>query len=342
MQFIVLKLVEILNNIECRIHIGTATMPSVLETEIMKILGKENTQYVQLSDDDLRTFNRHIIYKALEFDHLIPKIQESIDKKEKILIVCNRVSNAQKTYEKIKKYIPDNIPKMLIHSRFKRKDRNKLERKLIDTFNKSNDACIVVSTQVIEVSLDISFDMMITECAPIDALIQRFGRINRIRLLDEIIHKKIYVISPPNNKKDSLPYDLEILTKSFEVLPNNCLLKETTLQSLIDAVYKNIKNNINIFGVFNNEKWILKELTNLSNSFSIDKLYYNSSSCIVESDIELYCKLSFEEKLMLEIPIKFDSVKYKNLRTIKEGTHPFIVPDFCYSEEKGLDLNQII
>lgn len=65
-----------------------------------------------------------------------------------------------------------NIDKMLIHSRYKRKDRARLEDELKKEFNVMDDEpCVVVSTQVVEVSLDISFDVMITECAPIDALI---------------------------------------------------------------------------------------------------------------------------------------------------------------------------
>ena len=54
---------------------------------------------------------------------------------------------------------------MLIHSHYRRIDRHGLEILLKETYNKfENKACIVVSTQVVEVSLDISFDMMITEC----------------------------------------------------------------------------------------------------------------------------------------------------------------------------------
>jgi len=86
---------------------------------------------------------------------------------------------------------------MLIHSRFKRGKRSQLESDLKNVYNESPEACLVVSTQVVEVSLDISFDMMITECAPIDALIQRFGRINRKRTQDTIgKFKPIYVITP--------------------------------------------------------------------------------------------------------------------------------------------------
>lgn len=105
-------------------------------------------------------------------------------------------------YENIANLYP-NVKRMLIHSRYKRRDRARLETELREEFNNlENTPCIVVSTQVVEVSLDISFDIMITECAPIDALTQRFGRINRKRTKDTIGHyKPIYVIAPSEDEK---------------------------------------------------------------------------------------------------------------------------------------------
>ena len=94
---------------------------------------------------------------------------------------------------------------MLIHSRFKRGDRVTLETKLKTEFNGDQslqfgnglNPCIVVSTQVVEVSLDISFDRMITQCAPLDSLIQRFGRVNRKRTTETIgKYKPIHIVAP--------------------------------------------------------------------------------------------------------------------------------------------------
>lgn len=149
-------------------------------------------------------------------------IASAIESNSKVLIVCNQVKRAQKLYEFIEKLYPD-VKKMLVHSRYKRSDRAKLETKLREDFNQlENVPCIVVSTQVVEVSLDISFDIMITECAPIDALTQRFGRINRKRTRDTIGHyKPIYVIAPSEDDKEALPYSLDVLKDTFSVLPDS-------------------------------------------------------------------------------------------------------------------------
>lgn len=341
-QSIVLKMVEILNNIGCRIHIGTATMSSILEQAIIEILGRENIQYVELPEEILNSFNRHIVHKSSSLDNLLPVIQQAVQEEQKILIVCNRVANAQSVFLKMDELYP-NVSKMLIHSRFKRKDRNQLESDLKQVYDKSQKTCIVVSTQVVEVSLDISFDLMITETAPIDALIQRFGRINRKRDFTTISkYKPVYVIIPPENEKDCKPYSLEVLRRSFDVLPDGELLKESVLQFAIDKVYPDMELiDINLDAVFSNNQWRLRELWHLPKSALLEKFDIDSVSCITECDRELYRDATTEQRILMEIPVSYNSVRWKKLKQFSMGSYPFIVPDIAYSSENGLDFTKV-
>jgi CRISPR-associated endonuclease/helicase Cas3 len=227
---------------------------------------------------------------------------------------------------------------MLVHSRFKRGSRSQLENDLRNIYNKTAEACLVVSTQVVEVSLDISFDLMITECAPIDALIQRFGRINRKRTKDTIGHyKPIYVLQPPTGKFDALPYGLEVLNVTFNALPNGELIKETGAQKLIDIVYPSIQFvDIELSAVFNEGKWKIKELWHNSKSALLDTLDIDSVTCIEETDREYYDKAPYEEQAKLEIPVSYRSVGYRNLDKSKEGSRPFIIPSKAYDPDLGL------
>ena len=337
-QAIVLKIIEILKYSGCRIHVGTATMPKVLYNKILKLLGGKNEVYeVSLPNDVLSTFNRHIIHKAESYDNCSGIIENAVVKGQKILIVCNQVKRAQMIYDDIcNKYF--DVDKMLIHSRYKRCDRAKAETLLKDVFNNSTHPCIVVSTQVVEVSLDISFDVMITECAPIDAMIQRFGRINRKRT-DETIgkYKDIYVIKPPEKDGDALPYNLQILQKSFDVLPEGKVLNETELQTMIDTVYPDIPiSNIDYSGaVFVDGKWRIKELCHNAKSALLELLDINSVVCITESDRQQYIN-NAASRTELEIPISFKSIMYKKLEQINQGSRPYIVANDAYSIEKGL------
>ena len=228
---------------------------------------------------------------------------------------------------------------MLIHSHYRRIDRHGLEILLKETYNKfENEACIVVSTQVVEVSLDISSDVMITECAPIDALIQRFGRINRKRNVDTIgKYKPIYVL-PPASGNDALPYDQDILHKSFEVLPDAGILKETEVQSMLDKVYPDEQYmNIDYSGaVFVNGRWMIKELRHNSKSALLEALDINSATCILQSEEEQYDKNESGTRNEIEIPVSYRSVAYLGLRMNKYGTCPYVIPDDAYDSELGL------
>ena len=73
------------------------------------------------------------------------------------------------------------------HSKFIFRDRQKLEEKILG----EEPPRLLIVTQVIEVALDIDYDLLLTECAPPDAIVQRAGRVNRARrkaLGEVVIH----------------------------------------------------------------------------------------------------------------------------------------------------------
>lgn len=345
----VTKIVKSLLKLDCRIHIGTATMPKILYYELLEILGGEDEVYeVNLNSEILKTFDRHIVYKHDDFEETIPVINKAIDEKEKILVIFNTVKRAQAAFKKFENEFPD-VEKMLLHSRFRRGDRVTLETKLKREFNGDGSdkygiglqPCLVVSTQVVEVSLDISFDRMITECAPIDSLIQRFGRVNRKRDKNTIgKYKPVHVIKPNEN---ILPYKMEILEKSFEQLPNNGqLLEESMMQEKVDNIYPHIdRKEIDIHIIDDGHRYKLKELTNNKRSVLIEALDIESATCILEEDKEKYLTANWEERIKLEIPINFKTiVRYAILyEQLEVGSYPFVVPyDKDQYNRYGLEL----
>lgn len=347
---IVLKIVHVLKNLGCRIHIGTATMPSALYNQILELLGKENVLEVKLSDKELDQFNRHIVCKINSWDDAIPILNQAINDDKKILLVCNRVQSAQQVFDLIKKMYP-HIPSMLLHSRFKRGTREKMEKQLIGKdkkgqstgqFNTSEKACVVVSTQVVEVSLDISFDLMVTECAPLDAMIQRFGRVNRERNKQTIgKFKPVYVIAPPETEKEAKPYSMEILRDSYVQLSSGDVLRERDIQQMIDAVFPIIEMpEIEEHAIFKKSgEWTINRLTHRPKSFLLEQLEIDSVTCIVEADEQRYLAANFEEQMQMEIPVRYWSVSRFN--QLLEGNKPFVVPDSAYTEEAGLNLDTL-
>ena len=332
----VLEIVRALLRLNCRIHIGTATMPSVLYNELLFILGgKENVYEVKLSDVVIDTFNRHKIYKINEIDEIFNILSYAFKNKEKVLVIFNTIKQAQNAYKVFSEKF-SNIPMMLIHSRFKRADRVKLETCLKNKFNGDGSKefgnglcpCLVISTQVVEVSLDISFDRMITQCAPLDSLIQRFGRVNRKRDKDTIgKYKPIHVIAP---KESVLPYKMDILKKSYEQLPDNGkLLEERSLQKKIDTVYPIIETKeIDIHLIYKDNHYSIGELTNTKKSVMLEALEIESATCILESDRDKYLTADWDERIKMEIPINWKSIaRYKSeYEQLNVGANPFVIP----------------
>ena len=185
---------------------------------------------------------------------------------------------------------------------------------------------------------------MVTECAPIDAMIQRFGRVNRKRTIEQIgILKSIYVISP-DAIENALPYDSEVLSKSFDVLPDGGVLEENEIQQMLDTVYPNAKfMNLDYSGdvAFMGGKWVLKELRHNQRSAMLETMDVNSVSCLLESDEQQYLLNCGEARTELEIPVSYRFVAYLGLRQCDSGSKPFVVPDSAYDEEFGLNSNQL-
>ncbi len=100
-----------------------------------------------------------------------------------IACVMNTVNDAQAVARSLHSTMDEDVPMIVAHSRFTRKDRRSWEEQLLRLFGKDRtnrpERAVVVGTQVLEQSLDVDFDYMVTDLAPIDLLIQRAGRVHR-------------------------------------------------------------------------------------------------------------------------------------------------------------------
>lgn len=351
-QAMVLKLVEVLGQAGCRLHVGTATMPTVLYERLASLLGREQVLEIKLTEAELATYDRHRIYKAADLETaLLSTLQEAVLANEKILLVCNRVRRAQEIFEWLAETTGlAHVPRMLLHSRFKRGRRAELERQLLQEFNPpaKRGPCFVVATQVVEVSLDISFDRMVTEAAPLDALVQRFGRVNRRRSVETRGQlRPIHVLAPPDAEKAAKPYDLAVIQASYAALPDNgAVLHECDIQSLIDRVYPTIDfTDVEAHSVFQKGQWTQHLLTHRASSYLLGLLEIDSVACVLESDKEAYkaaCQSSdAETQTQLEIPLSFKPHTLRQLKQLECGHHPFVVGSAAYSDELGLQTEKI-
>ena len=220
---LILTMVERLrNDYDAKFCIMTATMPQFLKQMIGKALDEPSR--VEMASEERDRFTRHRV-QLLDgnIQEAIPLIEERLLQAQRVLVVCNTVRQAQTVFEELQ-HVAEN-PKLL-HSRFILRDRERIEKEL-------ENADLLVGTQAVEVSLDIDFDCLFSEPAPIDALIQRFGRVNRKRqkgICDVCICKE-------GGENDHFIYSRDKVERTLNAFAPVDVLHESKIQSLIDEVY---------------------------------------------------------------------------------------------------------
>jgi len=126
-----------------------------------------------------------INWVAREPEGIISQLREGLQDGGCAAVICNTVRRAQEMYRALKNadfVLPENL--ILFHARFPLAWRDKIEESVLRRFGKDGthadrERAIVVATQVIEQSLDLDFDLMISDLAPIDLVLQRAGRLHR-------------------------------------------------------------------------------------------------------------------------------------------------------------------
>jgi CRISPR-associated endonuclease/helicase Cas3 len=96
---------------------------------------------------------------------------------KRVLWVVNTVDRAVGLYQKFRER--GDWPVVTYHSRFRYGDRVRMHKKVVDAFKGNGGSFLAITTQVCEVSLDLSADLLVTDLAPVPAMIQRLGRLNR-------------------------------------------------------------------------------------------------------------------------------------------------------------------
>jgi CRISPR-associated endonuclease/helicase Cas3 len=349
-RMMILKLIEVLLSHSCRIHIGTATMPSTLAAKLISLLGGDEAVYqVSLPSEILDTFDRHVVMtkhdgEAITESHMDQIISKAVNDGEKILLVANRVKRAQAWFGKYRDEFPG-IPMVLIHSRYRRMDRAQLEAEVIQLQQPEREgAAIAIATQVVEVSLDISYDRMITDAAPLDALIQRFGRVNRRRSENTIgKFRQVHVLPPADNRGDILPYDLQIVQASFAALQNGQVFHERNVQVLMDQVFPELPalTEANEYMVNAKGEYRLQKLQNQPKSTVVTALKIDGNSCILQKDLKAYQDAKATEKPRYEIPVPGSFAKWNKYQIEESGSYPLIIPDERYQFNDGRFLGLI-
>ena len=177
-------------------------------------------------------------------------------------IIMNTVSRAQSTTKLIKNEITDNV--LLYHAQYIMPDRAAKEEILLerigsDSKSEKRQGLVVIGTQVLEQSLDIDFDILITDICPVDLLLQRIGRLHRHtrKRPDELKIPVCYVLTDEyedDNSGSKSIYGTWLLEETLEHIPDMVTLPDDIsplVQKVYDSFddsdeYKNYKNKKDI------------------------------------------------------------------------------------------------
>jgi CRISPR-associated endonuclease/helicase Cas3 len=222
------------------ICVMSATFPTVLQEALTDQIGE--VSQVSLPPVERDRYNRHFVHiEEGTVADLLTDIAECLAAGLRVLVVLNTVDGAIACYEAVESYASNPC---LIHGQLIERDRQEAERHLWDG---EDPVDLLVGTQAIEVSLDIDFDTLYSDPAPLDALLQRFGRINRkpLHKLEELPveerYKQIKVCR--HQWPGTFPiYEhatsgKQLVSRSIEALPDGQILQESQLGELIDDVY---------------------------------------------------------------------------------------------------------
>lgn len=242
-------MIEQLAPLGTRFMIMSATMPEALKAGLQKVLSSEapgapgvtvveDADLLDLARNQWRTcdvpltewlFSEDEAGRRVPSDDFLRLWKRRNERGEplKILVVVNTVKRCQDLAKALREFGFDLV---CYHSKFIFDDRRAKERRINDAPPR-----LLVATQVVEVSLDIDYDVLITECAPIDALVQRAGRVNRARrpTLGEV------VVHPPEEGSETVyGFPRGVLEDTW----NACLEirtppTERELIAMVDRVY---------------------------------------------------------------------------------------------------------
>ncbi len=258
MSAIAVKMLEEIAILGGKFLIITATMPEFIKKEISKrvsnieLIPPEAPYY----PSNLKKHRIKILpfkingRKKISFEDTLEgvntiaqEINKTYKTTKKILVILNTVKQAKQMYKALRKLDIDEDRLLLMHSQFILSERRDKEVKALnDDFEG-----ILISTQLVEASLDINFEVLFTELSPIDSLIQRMGRVLRDKKEDRFIYSgypNVYIFYWNNDKEVYVSgigkervYEENLIKNSLVLLKDDILISEQEKSQWVNKVY---------------------------------------------------------------------------------------------------------
>lgn len=327
------------NEFNTRFYIMTATMPSKLLELLKETLGEVKA----IKDQELLDKARNQFeVKEETIDDLTEEIETAVSQGKKTLVVVNSVDKAIELYQKLEDVADNNgYQAICYHSRFINKHRSDKEEEIF-ALDKQDKGGVLIATQVVEVSLDIDFDILFTENAPIDAIIQRAGRVNRKRKKQDtkVVIAKHFEVS------EIIYEEASILNNTYQEFSkrDKQRLTEKELTEMVDVVYAemNVKEHSS-YQEGLNKYFKIQSYLNFIKDLTTDERVFTRENLDRETIIP-YCFMEdlineTDRDKITEHELSISRHRYNN--ALKDnGPYDSKFIDYPYSLEKGLEFRK--
>lgn len=357
-----IKMIHIMGG---KVAVLTATLPPFVKEELIKIFG-DDVQLADFSSEGILRHNVKVFDDTLKTDDVVEIVNETnSDTVKKYLVVCNTVKTANRIYKELSESNID-AEINLFHANFIKKDRMKKEKEIMGAsekkLNEMTKPEIWISTSVVEASLDIDFDILITELSDLFSLFQRFGRTNRKGKKD-FSNYNCYVFTELQDRADSfIDKDIHNLSKDAiitvdgvltEQEKNSLIEKYLSVEKVQDTDYykdycKFFKNYEDEYDYLNSSK---DSLRNIDRMDAIPKCVYDENVDMINENLEKINSTDVdkdsrmnatEEILKLTVSISmFRCRKHDSGISVDMKYRRIPVIDCNYSFDSGLDFEFI-
>ncbi|MBN1920033.1 MAG: CRISPR-associated helicase Cas3' [Anaerolineae bacterium] len=225
---------------DARFFVMSATFPTLVKTWLQEALG--GPLAIKAADALFAAFCRHrlvLLEGEITTDDALERISQDALAGKSVLVTCNLVDRAQAMYRELRDRLRSaGVHVELLHGRFNMRDRSakeQLVRNVVGARSEDRHPLVLVATQVVEVSLDIDLDTIYTDPAPLEALVQRFGRVNRRRKQSGLAPVHVYK-QPADGQKI---YDDELVKRTLAILEreNGHPIDEAAIGHWLDEIY---------------------------------------------------------------------------------------------------------
>lgn len=341
-----------------RFFIMSATFPTLIRQWLQEALGE--TPCLTTTPELFAKFQRHCIRlvegEVVDQANIDLIRSAAVNESKSVLVVCNVVARAQDVYETISEPLASaGIETVLLHGRFNMRDRLKKEeiiRERTGADISGTSPIVVVATQAVEVSLDIDLDTIFSEPAPLEALVQRFGRVNRRGkkgLTD------VHVFTSPTDGQGI--YDERLIAGTLRVLTreNGNQIDESAVGKWLDEIYSGEveeewrKTYAETAAEF--DEAVVQSLRPFQSDRMIESRFdelFDGTEVLPDTYLTEYESLQEQghrlEASELLVPISYSQlarIKRKGRTWSETGEWPIPV-DIPYSEDRGLDLSVLV